>query len=95
MVDRLEATVHIMLVALWQDVRAVEIVLDEVALEFDGVDPLRPVMRGILNRTKNKLSDLHELLSAINSFELEEPDDDAMGLARTYFEKGLQLMERI
>ena len=93
--ERMEEVILLMLGMLWQDVRAVEIVLDEVAQEFDGEDPLRPVMRGILDRTRKKLSDLHELLSAIKPFELEEPDEDAMGLARTYFEKGLQLMERI
>ena len=84
-----------MLVALWQEVRAIEIVLDEVAQDFEGEDPLRPRMREILNGTRKKLTELHELLSTLKPFELEEPDDHAMGLARTYFEKGTELMARI
>ena len=79
----------------WQEVRAVEILLNDVAQEFDGEDPLRPLMRGILNGARKKLSDLHELLSAIKPFELEEPDDDSMSLARTYFDKGKDLMARL
>jgi hypothetical protein len=93
--DAMEANVRAMLGIHWQDVRSIEIVLDEVALEFDGEDPLRPRMREILDKTKKKLGDLHELLSQMEPLELEEPDEDSLYLARTYFEKGKELMARI
>jgi len=60
MSDRMEASVLAMLGALWEEVRAIEIVLDEVARKFDGEDPLRPLTRGILNGTRKKLNDLHD-----------------------------------
>jgi hypothetical protein len=90
--DAMEANVRAMLGIHWQDVRAIEIVLDEVAREFDGEDPLRTRMREILDGTKKKLIDLHKLLSQMEPFELQEPDEDAMDLARTYFEKGWELI---
>ena len=47
-----------------EGVGAIDIVLNEVALEFEGEDPLIPTMRGIPETTRRKLTDLHEILSA-------------------------------
>ena len=58
-------------------------------------DPLRPIMRSIVEKTRGKLTSLHEVLSAGEPLELKEPDEEAMELARTYFEKGKQLMASI
>ncbi len=36
----------------WEDIRALEIVIGEIAAEFDGEDPLRPLIREALERRK-------------------------------------------
>jgi hypothetical protein len=83
------------LVYLWEELRSIESVLDEVAQEFDGEDPLRPIMRDVLDTTRKKLTDLHAALSESEPLELKEPDEEEMELARAYFENGRRLMERI
>ncbi len=93
--DRMERGIRLQLVSLWEELRAIDIVVDEVAAEFDGEDPLRPIMRGVVETTRKKLSDLHEVLAAVEELELKEPDEEAMDLARTYFENGVRLMGSI
>ena len=44
----------------WQKLRAAEQVIDEVAEEFDGEDPLLPVLRQMVEFTRAGLTDLHE-----------------------------------
>ena len=83
------------LVLLWQDLRAIDSVVSGVSLEFDGEDPLRPVMRGIVEKTRGSLTQLHEFLSLRGPFDLPEPDDDALELAETYFENGRRLMQSL
>ena len=90
--DRGEAALRSGVVSQWQMLRAVDVVLDEVATEFEGEDPLRPVMRGIVEATRRKLKDLHEVLNAAEPLKLEEPDEETLALARTYFENGRRLM---
>lgn len=75
--------------------RSVDIVLEEVAAEFGGEDPLRPITRGILEETRHDLTNLHEVLNALDALELMEPDEEEMKLARKYFDKGVELMDRI
>jgi len=70
------------LVLLWQDLRAIDSVVSSVSLEFDGDDPLRPVMRSIVEKTRGSLTQLHELLSLRGPFDLPEPDDEALELPR-------------
>ena len=36
----------------WQEIRALEIALDEIAAEFDGEDPLKPAIRELINDSK-------------------------------------------
>ncbi len=36
----------------WTDVRLVEKAAEEIAAEFDGEDPLKPVLRKAINKTK-------------------------------------------
>ncbi len=93
--DRMEAGIRLWLVSLWEELRSIDIVLEEVAKEFDGEDPLRPIMRGVVEKTRKKLTDLHEVLTAAEELELKEPDEEAMDLARTYFENGVRLMGSI
>ena len=90
--ERMDAGIRLWLVSLWEELRSIDIVLDEVAREFDGEDPLRPVMRAVVEKTRKMLMDLHEVLSAARPLELKEPDEEAMDLARTFFENGRRLM---
>jgi hypothetical protein len=83
------------LVSLWQELRSIDLVLDEVAEEFDGEDPLRPIMRGVVEKTRRDLTNLHEVLSVEEPLELPEPDEEEMALARIYFENGRKLMDRL
>jgi hypothetical protein len=44
------------------------------------------------SRSKQLPFRLHELLSAAEPLDLQEPDEEAMELARSYFEGGRRLM---
>ncbi len=59
----------------WSDVRAIEIVVDKIADEqFDGEDPLRPVVRSALDDCRRQLSEVHACAqSDLGDFELSEP----------------------
>ena len=63
-----------------------------MARELEGEDPLRPVMRSLMERARKQLLGLHEVLSAAEPLELREPDVEALELARSYFEGGRRLM---
>jgi hypothetical protein len=68
---------------LWQELRAVEIVLDEVAEEFDEEDPAHPMVRRTLNECKEKLTELHGQVSRYTGpFELPEPEVQGLGRVR-------------
>lgn len=67
----------------WQQVRAVETVLDEVAEEFDGEDPLLPPVRQVLDKTRNDLVELHALLRFVDAdCDLPEPDEERVEFLR-------------
>ncbi len=61
----------------WQELRATETVLAEVAEEFDGEDPLLPPVREVLDKTHQDLVELHPLLDFVDvEAELPEPDEE-------------------
>jgi len=67
----------------WQELRATETVLAEVAEEFDGEDPLLPPVREVLNKTRQDLVELHPLLSFVDvEVELTEPDEERVEFLR-------------
>jgi hypothetical protein len=68
----------------WQELRAVETVLDEVAQEFDGEDALVPPVREVLDKTREDLVGLqHPLLDAVDvEVELPEPDEERVTALR-------------
>jgi hypothetical protein len=67
----------------WREVRAVETVLEEVAAEFDGEDPLLPLVRQVLDKTRQDLVDLHLLLDFVDAeAELPEPDEERVEFLR-------------
>jgi len=66
----------------WQEVRAVETVLEEVAEEF-GEDPLLPPVREVLDKTRRDLVDLHLLLDFVDAeIELPDPDEERVDFLR-------------
>ena len=93
--ESIEGSIRRQMVSLWEEVRSIEIVVDEVAQEFDGEDPLRPIMRSVVDKTKAKLQEVHLLFNKIEPLELSDPDESEMELARAYFDSGRNLMQRI
>jgi hypothetical protein len=67
----------------WQELRAAETVLAEVAEEFNGEDPLLPPVREVLDKTHQDLVELHPLLSFVDvEVELPEPDEERVEFLR-------------
>jgi len=84
------------LVFCWIQVRVVEVILDEVAAEFGGADPLKPDVREKLDEAKQKLQENHDQLLALDlEVELREPLDEEMeelrGMLRQIQAKGDRL----
>ncbi len=72
----------------WEDVRALEIVIDEIAAEFGGEDPLRPLIREALDKAKAGLTFLNRLLEVHDqAVELQEPDEDNLADLRALVER--------
>ncbi len=63
----------------WSEVSECEAVLREVADDFGGEDPLKPVLREVLDRSKTDLQELHSALTA-DSTALVLPEPAAEGL---------------
>ena len=67
----------------WQELRAVETVLEEVTQEFNGEDPLVPAVREVLDKTHQDLADLPSFLAALDvEVELPEPDEERVDAFR-------------
>jgi hypothetical protein len=70
-------------IACWQQVRACEIVLTDIAAWFDATDPLKPVSREALNETLQKLSRVRDHLAALDKeCELSEPPEEVVDALR-------------
>lgn len=69
---------------IWPGMRAVEIILEEMAATFEGIDPLKPIHRRRLTEVRQGLEELAECL-AIYDFEVErrEPDEEMLALVRS------------
>ncbi|MGD0015061.1 MAG: hypothetical protein ABSD56_11665 [Bryobacteraceae bacterium] len=66
----------------WQELRAAEMVLDEVAEEL-GEDPLLPPVRQVLDKTHQDLVELHALLRFVDAdCDLPEPDEERVEFLR-------------
>ncbi len=72
------------LLGLWKELQALNVVLDEVAKEFDGEDVLKPKPRADLDRVKQDLLKAHTVvrLLADEDFELPEPNEEAVDEVR-------------
>ena len=67
----------------WQELRSIEVVLEEVAGEFDGEAPTRPWEREALDDGKKRLEELHRAAQAyVGPFKLPGPDEKEMEQVR-------------
>jgi hypothetical protein len=67
----------------WQELRAAELVADEVTRELGGEDALLPEVRDLLAEAKGELARLRdELEPYAGAFELPEPDEELVTLIR-------------
>lgn len=68
----------------WREVQAAEMVFEELAAEFDGEDPLDPLVRNALDEAKQELEELVEKLQTrVGTFDLPEPDEALLTKLRT------------
>jgi hypothetical protein len=59
----------------WRELRSIELVLEEVAAEFDGEDPTRPWEREALDDGRKRLEELHRAAQKyVGPFKLPGPD---------------------
>ena len=77
---RLRETVAYELASSWLQVRCVEVVLNEIAGEFGGSDPLKPDPRSKLEETKQSLLSLRDELLALLNIDviLPEPGEEEL-----------------
>jgi hypothetical protein len=79
MIGYLRETTAYQLIETWVQVRAVDMILGEVAAEFGGADPVKPDVREKLDGTQRKLQSIHEQLLALNlEVELREPLEEEL-----------------
>ncbi len=74
------------LLGLWKELQALNVVLGEVAREFDGEDVLKPKPRADLDRAKQDLLKAHTVvrLLAEEDFELPDPDEETVNEVREF-----------
>lgn len=72
----------------WNELRSVELVLEEVAGEFGGEDPAHPDHRRSLVDSGNRVKGMHKRLEALaGPFDLIEPTADDVAEARVAIER--------
>jgi hypothetical protein len=76
----------------WAEARAVELVLESIAGEFGGEDPLKPALRTVLTEARQKLRELsREFPSPARDVELPEPGEDELDQVATLVERAQRL----
>jgi hypothetical protein len=88
----LEESLRASLAAAWCDLRAVARVLDEIGEVFDGLDPLAPDNRYLLNLTQERLQ---ELADRVGVDSLSEPDEDQIERVREFARKREEVSRNI
>jgi len=67
----------------WRELRSIELVLEEVAREFDGEEPTRPWEREALDDGKRRLEELYRAAQKyVGPFKLPGPDEEEMEQVR-------------
>ncbi len=83
LLDGMEQRIMVGLGVRWLEVCEVELVMDEVALEFGGEDPLKPASREALERSKATILSLHRQLAVHGEvLQLPEPDEEGLDATR-------------
>ena len=91
-IEFLESAIQRGLEKRWVDVRAVETVLEEMAFQFDGEDPLKPAVRSALLETKSSIEKIASHLAMYDrAVELREPDEQEVEGVRVLMERGQRL----
>ncbi|MPZ49024.1 MAG: hypothetical protein GEU75_06915 [Dehalococcoidia bacterium] len=86
-IEKVEALIRGGAMARWQDLRAVERALDQVAEEFGGEDPLKPLLRQDIEEAKQTLRHVAECLAVYDApAELAEPDEHEVSETLTLIE---------
>lgn len=68
-----------------RELRAAEIIIEEVAAEFAGEDPLTPAVKATLDRTRESLEEARAgLASYVGDPELPEPDEEDLRYLRKW-----------
>jgi hypothetical protein len=71
------------LVGVWASLHAADLVIAEVAPDFDGEDPTRPELRHILDCSLERLKDFREQTELyVGPLELPEPEEELLGKLR-------------
>ena len=74
MIDARVAELQAYVKFFWEEMRAIELVVEEVAAELGGEDPLRSTFRELLESSKADLTYLNQLLGTLDAAaELQEP----------------------
>jgi hypothetical protein len=83
MTETLKTSMAGTLISTWVQLRTAEVVLDEMALEFGGADPLRPFIRAEVEETKHDLLEIQEHLRFFNmEVVLREPLEEELAEMR-------------
>ena len=68
----------------WQVLRAIELAVHEVEVEFDGEYPLLPEPGAILEGARKELEDMHQNVQRyVEPFELPEPDEEVLARVKS------------
>jgi hypothetical protein len=82
-IEALCTTLREMVPARWRELLTAQVVLDEVAAELDGEDPLHPRVRDALDEAGQQLEELVEKVQRrVGAFSLPEPDKEELTTLR-------------
>ena len=72
----------------WRQLQAMQVVVNEVAADFDGEDPSVPDVRHMLDHATERLADLHkDAQTYVEPFELPEPGEETVAEVRKLVER--------
>jgi hypothetical protein len=87
--ERLRSQLAVNIALRWRELRALEAVLDEIAGELEGEDPLHPEARARLGETRQRLLALHETVAGYReACELRAPEPAEVAAVRELTRKG-------
>lgn len=75
----------------WRQLQAMQVVVNEVTVEFDGEDPAVPDVRHMLDHSTERLVDVHQSAQTyVEPFELPEPGEAEIAAMRQHLERELE-----